>query len=81
MKPEPGYTESAKQAGVNGTVVLRAVFASDGKVRHILVLTGLPNGLIEAAISAARKITFIPARNYGRPVSMFIQLEYHFNLY
>lgn len=81
MKPEPAYTESARQAQVTGTVVLRSVFASDGTVRHILVLTGLPNGLTEAAIRAAGKIKFIPATLDGRPVSMFIQLEYNFNLY
>ena len=81
MKPEPAYTESARQAQVSGIVVLRAVFTSDGTVRHILVLTGLPNGLTEAAIRSARQIKFIPATIDGRPVSMFIQLEYNFNLY
>jgi hypothetical protein len=40
---------------------------SDATVRHILVLTGLPNGLTEAAKSAARRIKFIPAAHYGPP--------------
>lgn len=80
-KPEPAYTESARQAQVTGTVVLRAVFASDGTVKHFLVVKGLPFGLTEASVKAARKIKFIPATIDGRPVSMFIQLEYNFNLY
>ncbi len=80
-KPEPAYTEKARQAGITGVVVLRALFAADGTVKHILVLTGLPDGLTEAAIRAAKKIKFIPATIDGRPVSMFIQLEYNFNLY
>ena len=80
-KPEPSYTESARQAQVTGTVVLRAVFASDGTVKHFLVVKGLPYGLTEASVKAARKIKFIPATIDGRPVSMFIQLEYNFNLY
>lgn len=80
-KPEPTYTESARKAQLTGTVVLRAVFSSDGTVRHILVLNGLPNGLTEAALRSARQIKFIPATIDGRPVSMFIQLEYNFNLY
>jgi hypothetical protein len=50
-------------------------------VRHILVLVGLPNGLTEAAISAARAIKFYPAILDGRRVSMFIQLNYPFDLY
>lgn len=80
-KPEPAYTERARQAQVTGTVVLRAVFASDGTVKHLLVMSGLPFGLTEASIKAARKIKFVPASIDGRPVSMFIQLEYNFNLY
>jgi TonB family protein len=80
-KPEPAYTESARKAGVTGNVVLRAVFTADGTVRHILVLTGLPDGLTEQAIKAARRIKFIPAMKDGQPVSMALQLEYNFNLY
>jgi TonB family protein len=80
-KPEPSYTEEARRNQITGTVVLRVVFTADGAVKHFLVLSGLPNGLTEAAISAARKIKFTPATIDGRPVSMFIQLEYNFNLY
>lgn len=80
-KPEPPYTESARSAQVVGTVVLRAVFAADGTVKHILVLEGLPFGLTQAAVAAARRIQFTPATLDGRPVSMAFQLEYNFNLY
>jgi tetratricopeptide (TPR) repeat protein len=80
-KPEPRYTENARAAQITGTVVLRAVFAADGTVKHILVIKGLPYGLTEGSIKAARQITFIPATIDGRPVSTFIQLEYNFNLY
>ncbi|HKP36795.1 MAG TPA: TonB family protein [Pyrinomonadaceae bacterium] len=80
-KPEPSYTEEARNAGVEGTVVMRAVFASDGKVKHILVLTSLPYGLTEAAVEASRRIKFIPATKDGKPVSMWMQLEYNFSLY
>jgi len=80
-KPEPSYTERARSNGVIGTVVLRAVFASDGKVKYIIVVSGLPDGLTEKAVEAARRIKFLPATKDGRPVSMFFQLEYNFNLY
>ena len=80
-KPEPTYTETARDARIEGTVVLRAVFAADGKVKNILVLSRLPNGLTERSISAARKIKFEPGTKEGQPVSMFMQLEYNFNLY
>jgi TonB family protein len=80
-KPEPQYTEAARQHNVTGTVVLRAVFAADGKVKHLSVIRGLPDGLTEQALVAARQITFIPATKDGRTVSMWMQLEYNFDLY
>jgi protein TonB len=80
-KPEPAYTEAARQHNVTGTVVLRAVFAADGKVKHLSVVRGLPDGLTEQSIVVARQIKFIPARKDGRPVSMWMQLEYNFDLY
>ncbi|MFN2510969.1 MAG: energy transducer TonB [Pyrinomonadaceae bacterium] len=80
-KPEPQYTEAARRNGVTGTVVLRSVFSSDGTVKHFVVVSGLPDGLTEQALRAARRIKFVPATIDGRPVSMFIQLEYNFNLY
>lgn len=80
-KPEPQYTQQARMNGVTGTVILRAVFAADGLVKHIMVLRGLPDGLTEASIDAARKIKFVAATKDGKPVSMWMQLEYNFNLF
>lgn len=80
-KPEPAYTDSARSNQIRGTVILRVIFASDGTVKHFLVVTGLPYGLTEAAIKAARRIKFVPGMIDSRPVSIFIQLEYNFNLY
>jgi len=62
-------------------VVLRAIFTSSGQVSSIRAVSGLPFGLTERAIAAARQIKFSPATKDGHPVSMYIQLEYNFNLY
>jgi TonB family protein len=80
-KQEPIYTASARQHQVNGTVVLRAVFAADGQVKHIFVVRGLPDGLTEQAIAAARAIKFIPATRDGKAVSMWMELQYNFSSY
>ncbi len=80
-KPEPHYTKAARNEQVVGTVVLRCVFAADGTVKHILVVQSLPKGLTEQAVAAARQIQFVPATRDGKPVSMWMQLEYNFNLY
>ncbi len=80
-KPEPHYTEEARRNQVTGTVKLQAVFSSGGEVVQIRALRTLPFGLTERAIAAARQIKFVPAVKGGRAVSVYMQLEYNFNLY
>lgn len=81
FKPEPTYTEDARRNQIVGTVMLRVVFASTGDVVQIRAVRTLPYGLTERAIAAARQIKFVPAVKGGHPVSVFMQLEYNFNLY
>jgi len=50
-------------------------------VTNIQALRGLPNGLTEKAIAAARQIRFEPAMKDGHKVAMYMHLEYNFNLY
>ncbi|MCA1620850.1 MAG: TonB family protein [Acidobacteria bacterium] len=80
-KPEPGFTEQARRFWVTGTVRLRAILWAGGEVRQIAVVRGLPHGLTQKAIAAARAIKFEPAQKGGRPVSQYVVLEYHFNIY
>jgi len=81
MKIEPSYTEEARQAKVTGTVVLKGVFQSDGRVTNLRIESALPYGLTENAITATKRIKFIPAVKEGKFVSMWMQFEYNFNLY
>ena len=80
-KPEPSYTEAARQSQITGTVILKTVFSANGSVVNIEVKEGLPKGLTEQSIEAAKKIKFIPAVKDGKFVPMSIQLEYNFDLY
>jgi TonB family protein len=80
-KPEPTYTEAARKNQITGTVVIKAVFSSSGQVTNIVAISRLPDGLTEKALAAARQIRFIPAMKDGHPVSMYVQMEYNFNLY
>lgn len=80
-RPEPDYTRRARRNGVRGTVVIRAVLAASGKVGMIIVAKGLPEGLTEEAIKAARAIKFEPAERDGQKVSQWVILEYNFNIY
>ncbi len=80
-KPTPEYTEEARKNQVTGTVVLQMVLSSSGSVTNIRTVSGLPFGLTEKAISAARRIQFTPATKEGRAVSQYIRVEYNFNIY
>ena len=45
---------------------------------HIKVVSGLPYGLNDRAVEAAKKIQFTPAKKNGHPVSMWMELQYNF---
>ena len=80
-RPAPAYPRRARRGDVQGTVILRAVLAASGKVERVTVLEGLPDGLTEEAIKAARRIKFLPAERDGRKVSQSVIVEYNFDLY
>jgi len=67
-KPKPVYTEEARRLHLEGDVVLKVTFQSNGKLVVLGVVQGLGHGLDEAAIDAAKKIEFNPARSSGQPV-------------
>ena len=80
-KPEPSFTEDARKNNVTGLVRLRAVLSASGEVTGISVIKGLPDGLTEKAIEAAKQIRFRPAQKDGHTVSQYVTLEYNFNIY
>jgi TonB family protein len=81
FRPEPNYTEEARQNGLTGSVILKAVLTADGAVTNIKVASGLPYGLEQSAIDAAKRLRFIPAMKDGKFVSTWMQIEFYFNLY
>lgn len=80
-QPNPDFPRNALENGVSGIVVLKGVLASDGTIRHLLIIRGISNGLAEAALGSAKQLKFTPAKIDGRPVSMIVQLEYSFGSY
>ncbi len=75
------YTEIARTNALQGTVILQAVFTRNREIQDIRVVRGLPDGLTHKAIEAAKKIEFKPATKGGEPVSVWVNLEFTFNLY
>lgn len=80
-KQKAQYTDAARTNGVQGTVTLRVTFLASGGIGSITTVKGLPHGLTEQAIAAARNMRFDPemvggvARTTTRPVS------FTFNIY
>ena len=68
FKPNPVYTEEARQLKLEGEVLLEVMFGANGQLHVNRVVRGLGHGLDEAATSAAAKIRFKPALRNGTPV-------------
>jgi TonB family protein len=78
--PRPGYTKAARNNKTQGNVKVRALVGADGFVKQVRVVSGLPDGLTEEAILAAKKMRFKPATKNGQPVAYWTFLEVEFNL-
>jgi protein TonB len=75
------YTEEAKQAGLEGTVILDIVVGEDGVVRDITIVQGLGQGLNEAAVRALKACRFTPGERNGKPVPVRVRrFKVHFAL-
>jgi len=77
-KPNPKVTEEAVKNKTKGEVLLKLVLGADRQVTDVEVIQGLPNGLTEAAVAAARQIKFEPALKDGCPVSRELKVVYQF---
>ncbi|MGA9800004.1 MAG: energy transducer TonB [Terriglobales bacterium] len=67
-KPNPVYTEEARQLKLQGEVLLEVSFGANGQLHVNRVVRGLGHGLDEAAIAAANKMRFKPAQHYSQPI-------------
>ena len=79
--PDPEYSEEARQAKCQGTVVLWVIIGPDGKPRNVRVQRSLGMGLDEKAIEAVRNWRFDPAKKDGQPVAVQVNIEVNFRLY
>jgi periplasmic protein TonB len=77
---QPRYTEVARRAGVQGTVILEAVIDKKGRVSNVRVLKGLPMGLDAEAVSAVQEWRFEPARIGSQPVAVYYTLTVNFQI-
>ena len=79
--PDPEFSEEARKAKYQGTVVLWMVIGTDGRAQDIRVQRSLGMGLDEKAVMAVRTWRFEPAKKNGVPVTVQINVEVNFHLY
>jgi TonB family protein len=79
--PDPEYSEEARKAKYQGTVVLWMIVGPDGRPRDIRVARSAGMGLDEKALETVRTWRFEPARRDGQPVAVQINVEVSFRLY
>ena len=80
FKPNPVYTQEARDLKLEGEVLLEVSFSATGSLHVNRVVRGLGHGLDEAAIAAANKIRFKPALRYGQPVDSTAVVHVMFQL-
>jgi len=79
-KVAPEYSEAARRARIEGTVILYIEVWPDGKAHDIRVLRSLEASLDQKAIEAVSQWQFRPGMKDGVPVKVAAQIEVNFRL-
>jgi len=79
---QPIYTQEAKDAHIEGTVLLDAVVLADGTVGEVTVVRSLDTtyGLDEQAVNAMKQWLFTPGKKDGKPVAVRVSVEMTFTM-
>src|ERR1700692_2410002 len=78
-KVNPNYPPLARQARIQGTVVLHAVISKDGAIENLTLVSGHPM-LAPAAIDAVKQWKYKPFLLNGEPVEVETEVECNFAL-
>jgi protein TonB len=79
--PLPQYPELARQAGIEGQAVVKALVDVDGSIMAVQILKSSGNQILdEAALAAAKKATFTPAKQRDTFVRVWVSIPMRFRL-
>jgi TonB family protein len=79
-KVEPVYSEEARIAKYQGTVLVSTVIGTDGSAQSMRVVRGLGLGLDDEALKAIAQWKFTPGSRNGGPVPVQATIEVNFRL-
>ena len=77
VKVQPAYPPLAKQARIQGVVILEAIIGKDGAVTEVKVISGHPL-LQQAAIDAVSQWKYKPTLLNGEPVEVVTTVTVNF---
>ena len=79
--PNPSYSEDARAARVQGSVILRVIVNATGQVEKVVAVRGPGHGLEQQAAEAVNDWRFTPATGPdGKPVGCVVMIEVTFRL-
>jgi protein TonB len=79
FKPNPVYSDDAKEHHIEGDAVVRVIFHANGSMEVLSLVRGLGHGLDEPALAAARGVRFQPALDAGgHPIDFPTNIIVHF---
>jgi TonB family protein len=76
----PEYPDSARIAGLEGTVWVKVLIGEDGSAKKAEVMKSDADVFNESAIRAALQMTFSPAISKGQPIAVWAALPFRFKL-
>lgn len=80
--PGAAYSDFARDAGIEGRVVVRVLVGKDGRVKEAIVDPKFSVPMLNAiALEAARGSVFTPALSNGHPVAVWVARPYEFRLH
>ena len=81
VQAKPRYPDLARRAGIEGQTVVKALVDIDGSIMEVQVLKSSGNQMLDqAALTAARKWKFSPAKQRDKFVRVYVSIPINFRL-
>lgn len=81
LSVDPVYSDKARRAKYQGSVVVSVVVGTDGRVHRSSVKRGIGLGLDDNALQVLSLWRFEPARQLDKPIPVQVSIEIGFHLY
>lgn len=79
-KVAPIYPDIAREAGVDGVVMIQALVGKDGRVKDVKIVKPIPM-LNDNAVAAVKQWVFKPALSNNKPVAVWVAVPVRFSLH